>query len=1331
MGSRWCAELRSMLPFPGIVCLGFLLAVSAPPACAQLTSGGTVSGQVTDPQNAAVAGAEVVLTDPSTNSKRTTTTNDVGRYIFIDLPPGQYDLAVTKEGFKQAQAVRQTVDVGFVLTLNVVLELGATTTSIQVQAAPGAELQTMNATVGTTITGSALMNLPNLGRDANAFYSLQPAVGPGGNVAGAQTDQNMFQLDGGNNSSDQDGTYANYTQASGQITAGSGGNPSGVMPTPTESIEEFKVSSNGQTADFNGAAGGQVQMVTKRGSNQFHGAGYEYYFGGNWGANNWLNNHTPNRFLGLPYTPLPSTHQNRFGAALGGPLTPSFAGGRTYFFFNYEGRRFPNVTTIDRLTPTPLMRAGVIQVLNSSGQWIPYNLNPGPVTVNGTTYQPAACPAGACDPRGVGLNPIISQIWNKYMPLPNDASAGDGHNTQGYLTTLPLPLTSNFAVARIDHDFGPNWRFMGSYRYYKFNQYTSSEVDIGGALPGDTLGVASSKTLRPQQPSYFVAGLTGVITPRLINDFRWSYLRNDWTWISPGSPAQSIPGLSVAVEPYADSSSSLIPYPVDRGDALSRFWDGQDHIVRDDLTLNHGNHLFQFGGQYGRNFDKHQRNDNGINILSWPVDQINSGPGIVMPTNYVPTGVPTNQLSTYSQLYATVTGMVSQSQVMYARSNGLLQPVPSSIMSQTVLASYGGYFGDTWHMKPTFTLIYGLGYSVEMPPHEINGNLPMMVDANDNFITGEDYMAQRQRLALSGQSYTPTIGFATMPYIEPGQKYPFPPFYGAFTPHVAAAWSSKFTSGPLGKLLPANKTVIRAGYNRTYARLNGINFVQVPLQGTGVGQPVSCIGLNTAGQCLGTGGVDPTNAFRIGVDGSAAPIPSVSQLMPEPLYPGVNGNPTTGSSWTIDHKMKPAHTDQVDFTIQRELTQKSRIEFGYVGTRTQNQQVTYNLDSVPYMTTLNGQSFAQAFSNMYWSLYTGGTPAVQPFMESALGGANSSYCAGFGSCTAAVASKVGKTQILTTQVYNLWASLNSASSWTLGRTMPSSSGAGTMANPAAQSTGLPEATTNGWSNYNGAFVSLIMGDWHGLTASSNITWSHALGTGTPTDNGQLIALDQWNLRSMYGPMPYDVKLVYNLLMMYQPPVFKGQHGVLGQVLGGWKFAPLFTARTGYPLLVSISGGASTNCQSFGESNCAVIASSENAPAIAPYTAGNSAHYNVSSTGAGSSGNLASGGSGINLFANPAAVFSDFRRLVLGFDTSGGGQGALRAFPTWNLDLGVLKDIRIREGKGITLNFQFTNVLNHFQAGNPSLSIDSPATFGVVSSQANTPRQIEIGARAFF
>ncbi len=312
------------------------------------------------------------------------------------------------------------------MTLNVHLQVGTTSTTVEVRASAGAELQTLNSTVGSTVTGDSLLMLPNFQRDANALATLQVGVTPSGQVAGTQTDQSSFTLDGGNNSDDMAGSYSAYTTSN-------GGGPSGVVPTPVESIEEFKVGISNLTADFNGAAGSVIQMVTKRGTNQFHGALYDYYFASNIGAaNTWKNDHTASN--GLPYTPLPDTHRNRFGGAIGGPALPKFLGGKTYFFANYEGYRFPNETTVEKTVPTALLRAGVVQIPNSAGVYQAYNLNPCPVTVNGTTYQPAVCGTGQlCDPRGLGLNPIVNQIWSKYMPLPNDPQSGDQYNTQGYI----------------------------------------------------------------------------------------------------------------------------------------------------------------------------------------------------------------------------------------------------------------------------------------------------------------------------------------------------------------------------------------------------------------------------------------------------------------------------------------------------------------------------------------------------------------------------------------------------------------------------------------------------------------------------------------------------------------------------------------------------------------------------------------------------------------------------------------------------------------------------------------------------------------------------------
>jgi hypothetical protein len=271
-------------------------------------------------------------------------------------------------------------------------------------------------------------------------------------------------------------------------------------------------------------------MVTKRGGNKFHGALYDYYYGSDIGAaNSWKNDHTASGTLA--YTPLPKTHSNRFGGAIGGPALPKLLGSKTYFFANYEGYRFPNATTVEKTVPTALFRAGVIQVPNSAGVYQAYNLNPYPVTANGTTYQPAVCSTGAlCDPRGIGLNPVVNQVWSKFMPLPNDPQSGDLYNTQGYRSTANLPVTSDFGVVRLDHDFGDRNHFMVSDRYYTYNQLTTNQVDIGGAFPGDKFGQATPTAPRPQRAEYLVAGLTTTITSNLTNDFHFNFIRNYWAW---------------------------------------------------------------------------------------------------------------------------------------------------------------------------------------------------------------------------------------------------------------------------------------------------------------------------------------------------------------------------------------------------------------------------------------------------------------------------------------------------------------------------------------------------------------------------------------------------------------------------------------------------------------------------------------------------------------------------------------------------------------------------------------------------------------------------------
>ena len=1331
LGSSGTSSIFLRLVVGRLAILGIL---SALPSWSQATSTSTITGQVTDPQNAAVAGANVRAIDLATNRSHTVLTNESGRYIIVNLSPGAYDLTAGKTGFSIYKVSAVQVSVGSTVSINASLQLGSITTTVEVMEAAGAELLTTNAAVGATIDATALVFLPNLGRDASTLAILQPGTTPDGFVAGVYRDQNTFQIDGGNASSDMDGTQTSYTTA-----FSSGANPTGAVPVPVESIEEFKVTSFNQTADFNGSAGGQIQMATRRGANLWHGSAYEYYFGTNVGAANlWANNH---KIVNGQAKPLPSNHRNRFGGTLGGQLIPrKFLGGKTYFFVNFEGYRFPNASTYEHIVPSELLRLGVVQLPDASGKYQAYNLNPYAVTDSkGTTYQPAICQGGPCDPRGIGLNPIVKQIWTKYMPLPNDPNNfGDHYNTQGFLSALRAPQRSNSYVSRLDHDFTDKWRFMASYRYTRYVELNAAQVNIGGALPGSNFGTPRATAPRDQLPSYFVTGLTTNITPAVTNTFRFNYTRNFWQWGTFGAPPQ-IPGMGGALEIGGETSTgNLTPYYTNAPSARRRYWDGIDKVISDDLTWFKGNHLIQFGGTYQRNFESLQRDDNGGSSFTDPT-YISTNAGLSFPSAYVPAGIPPAQVGAadvgYTNLYAEVLGIVTLPQVVYVRAgaNLTLQPKGAAAEDHSIVPSYGVYFSDTWHMTPSFTLTYGLGYLLEMPPYELGGKQVMLVDASGNPIDALGYEAKRKAAALAGQVYQPSIGFATVPNVGSGRKYPFDPYYGGFSPRLSAAWNPKFTGGVKGKLFGSGNTVLRGGYGRIYGRLNGIALTFTPLLGPGLLQSVSCRGPSMTLQCLDSNNVDPSNAFRIGTDGLVAPLPTVSQTLPQPVYPGLAGTAATGDAAVLDPHYRPSRTDNFTITLQRQFSSKVTVETGYLGRLLRNEVQEIQLDAVPYMTTLNGQSFTQAWAGVYNALYPAGkaVPNVsqaagslraQPFLEAALGGANSAYCTGFVNCTSAVATR-NSSLIQFTRVSEVWQALNGASSWTLGRTM--------ISGAPAQAATVGMYGPYGHGNYNAWFVTLRARDWHGVTAISNFTWGRALGTasiGQTTSATTL--LDPWNVDASYGPQGFDYKFIYNLALYYQAPYFRNRRGVLGRLLGGWTVAPLFTARTGAPIGVSYSESGCVGCQAFGEVTppSTVSSNTEKAVAVSPYTGTNSAKFNIPGSGGVGTNNP----TGINMFTDPAAVIAQFRPCVLGLDTSCGGAGGLRGLGTWNLDATVAKDVGFkRERFGATLVFQFTNLLNHMQPANPSLSLTSPSTFGVIADQSNSPRSMEFGLRVHF
>ena len=1327
-----------------------LFAVCTMPSWGQAVATGTLVGTVTDNSGAVVAGASVTATDNATGDTRTTTTNDVGHYAFPNIQPATYTIKFKKTGFAELDITNATVLVGTQLTENVQMKLGTVATTVTVTETAGAELQTMNATVGNTVTGTALDSLPALGRDAGTFMTLQPGVSPDGSVAGAVEDQSTFTLDGGQNSNDMDGTMNTYTPSYANDPTGGamGGAPTGVMPTPIDSVEEFKVNTAGQTADFNSSAGAQVEMVTRRGTNNWHGSAYEYYLDNNWDANSWTNNNTQ--------TALPDYHYSRFGGRAGGPVIPKeILGGKTYFFSNYEGFRWPNVGTYAHSVPSPNMEAGI-------------------VTFNGVNYN-----LKNYDPRGIGIDPTIQVMWQKYEPQGTPAGCGpvgggsrcDGVNEFGFVGNIALPQTSNFGVARVDHDFGTKWHLNTTYHYYNEHRATSDQVDIGGAFPGDALGTAASLSNRPEQSWFYTAGLTTNISSNVTNDFHYSYLRNFWAWDTANAPPQPGTDSAGVLEPFGESAiQELAPYNVNTQQARRRFWDGHDNYLRDDVTVLHGNHLFQFGGIYQRNWDWHSRTDNGGGINYTLTYQIGStsGAGLVdMSSLYAAgyAGGAANETTATDRAAAAVLGIVTASQVAYTRSgpslslNGPLTPA----FDQSTIPYYNVYFSDSWHMKPSFTFTYGLGYTIEMPPTEAQGKQVEVVDASGQMLNLEGYMAQRKAFALQGQVYNPEVGYALVGNVGSGLKYPYNPYYGSFSPRISAAWNPQFNADSmLGKIFGANNTVIRGGYNRIYGRLNGVDQVLVPLLGEGLIQPVQCKLALASGAC---GPATPTadSAFRIGIDGNTAPIPAATPTLPQPIFPGFN-NVAAAAGEGFDTNFRPNAIDSFDLTIQRQLSSKLILEVGYIGRRITHEYQPVNINAVPYMMTMGGQSFATAYAAVETAMgcttsfvACGANPnvtvPVQPFFEAALSGTG--YCTGFSSCTAAVVSQVnpnvasgaGEFGRFTSQsVWSLWSDLDKGGiaggpggttlpGWNFPRSMLNSpiysqcAGALTNGCSGQMSGGVALNASIGHGNYNGAFFSFKTTDWHGVTSQQNFTFSRALGTGADVQaTSEYTPDDPFNLNTMYGRQNFDHTFVYNLYIAYVPPVYKGQHGFMGHLAGGWSLAPIFTAGTGNPqecntlTADSQSFGSGDGTNYFNNENCLFTTRPPNPSVHETFHAASGSNPAYTD---------------VNYFANPAAVAATARAPILGLDQHDGGSGILSNAPYWNLDFQLKKLTNLSERFSIETQFMFLNVFNHPQfnagaTGNDPLDIGNlPGAWGDSSAQANNPRAMEFGIRLNF
>ena len=1325
----------------------FVVSISSVSLRAQTATSATVFGRVTDGSGGVVPSAQVTLRNTATNATRDQMTNAEGQYVFSAVEPGTYVLTVTREGFQKAFLTDLQLNVNKSYPADISLKVGAPDTTVTVSSEAAIELQTTDATIGNVISGEEIRHLPTQGRNAIELLSLQPGSTPlpttnggdnfgttGGSVAGARGDQNAISLDGIDVS-----IYAYVTF-----------NHNSAFPLGVDAVDEFRVGVTNPNATFGLAGGAQETVASRSGSNAFHGVGYWYDQNTAFNANTWDNKTTIDSASGM-ILPRSVNRDNRVGVSIGGPIVKN----KTFFFSNYEVRRYDQAIRTVKQVPSAGLRGDDPAFPN------------GVINFNGVQYDLAKI-----DPRGIGLNPTIKVLWH-LMPLGNDPTAGadGGANISGYLANIPAKLKDDSISFRLDHAFTSNLHFFGRYQYSRdLDPGILAQADL---LPAATGGAAKFLGLASALGDGATTGLDWVVRPTLTNSFRFGWIRTRLG----SAPVRgntlagqyNLPGTGSADGPVMLSPGNLnstsVPFhldlPTDNPGGRNQI-NSVNYQFRDDLSWTKGTHTFAFGGSFSIlpvYFQNDQRIQGPNNSIVATIDGDNQF--LNLPAIYGPRGDPN-----FDRLFASALGMVDSTAVMVARDKNLNPlPVGTPVIVNTRQGSHYFYAQDTWRVRPSLTLSYGLSYGWQTPPRERDGKGMVLVDSNGKPFDSATYINARRSAALQGQIYNPDFGH--LPYGKLGMSGAWNTDWSNIAPRVSLAWSPSASEGILGKIMGQQKTVVRMGYGIVYDR---VNYLTEGVVNLGFSQNLTLV--QPGSNSLGTGGskcfpfptTDPAydpalSAFRVGVDGPNIPAPPPDQPQTLP-YKSLPSNPEFWD-FEMDPNVKVGKSHLVDFSVQRELPGHNLVEIGYIGRLGRRLGNSVSLVTPPYMfkDTASGQSFAVAFDTVATVLRN--TPPVntakgqfvtvptQPWFENQLP-------AGFGNVFCPGGANLSNTQCLANlktgsfvngslnDLFGLFATIDGARI-----------GAGRQPFVNQQQTDLEMHQSHDWSDYHALTATWRNSGWvKGLEFDLNYTFSKSM------DNGGRIQIyangydDAFNPLADHGPSYYDRTHTFNATYNYDLPLGKGHllggsGGTVNRLIGGWYVAGIFTASSGVPELGTQSfayGGGVVTTNPVGE-----IPLGGNALATG-------VHQGVSATAAPCIGPAYQtfdintktvvpkvfGAPGINIFADPGAAACAFRPVLLSQDTRSGRDNPLRGFGNWNLDFRLGKETPITERVKVELSADFFNLFNHvnfndpgFGAAQGGMDLTTPGGFGAVTSQAIPAnrragsRWIEMGLRLSF
>src|SRR5262245_61488132 len=1098
-------------------------------ARAQSASSGTLVGTVTDQNGGAVSNAQVELRNLAINFLLKAQTNEAGQYNFPNLPPGDYRLTVTAPGFSKTTLELRVV-VGKSTLGDVSLQVGDIGQTVEVKAGARAELQTVDSSIGDTMGVKEITRLPTSQRNALELAHLQvgtvPAsgvsgqyYGRGGAVSGVRGDQNSIMVDGID-------TTERFTSASRGMSS---------LDLPVDAIEEFRsttVNPNAVTGAT--SSGGYFTFATRRGTNEFHGAAYWYHQNDNLNANSWTRNRQAQRN--------PELKDNRFGFRFGGPIYKE----KTFFLGFYEGRRFPPSTDAVRIVPTDTFRQGILQFRDGTAAVASSNV--------ATSRLCGAANNQACDPRAIGLSPLIRDYLNLY-PAGNDPTSGDGLNTIGLRAPADSSSRSETGLFRLDHNFTDNWRFAGSFIYQRQRSNTIGQLEIDRNLAGGGLQTLEGS---PRDPRNVALSLTGQFSPTLINELRLGWNRQDFGTTAVLSRVQ----LAAARAPL-DLAGTLLDDPGDTpaNRARPQVTRQRHWSVTDNLTWTEGRHILQFGFSAERRSFYNARPDR-LPLNTLPMAQITAGSFVTIPATQRPptcaAGTQTNCLGSadvtrWNTLYGALLGIWDNTQMLVIR-DGQGKPTGEFFASNDSLSWHNEIRAmDTWRVNQALTVNYGANILIETPWADRRNREYFIANATTGqLIDPKEVLSVKQDAASRGLTYNAPVAYV------PRERVGSPMYPTVFEvgPRVGAAWSPTYHSGLLGKLIGERKTVLRGGYSLLFDRImatvtitSQISSNEILNSSASILRP-SCDFAGTPGPGCAPG----SSPFRIGVDGAPS-APAVPATVTVPFVPASRTANVLGvmAARALDPKFDVGKVHGADLTWQRELPGNLILEMGWIGRYGRRLPANFNLNAVPIglkdMSGLSNQTFAQAFDAVATELRRGVAPvqvAAQPWFENVFG--------------------AGQTRAIPT------AAANNFIAGQVGALFINT------LDPRLQALGKPTVlnqqfdrmfwqTTGSWSNYNAFFASVAKRISRGLSLNANWTWSHGLDTSSNTaDVNGGAWTNPFNPAFDYADALADIRHIFKFYGSYDLPLPKGN-----KFTSGWYTSFIFIARTGLPIPVTQGG----------------------------------------------------------------------------------------------------------------------------------------------------------------